>query len=60
MRSAMAPVISAGVITANVIWNAMNSTSGMVPNTWPLKWPMNALWKSPSQPPSPKFPKASE
>ena len=60
MRSAMAPVINAGVITANVIWNAMNSTSGIVPNSSPLKLRMNAFSKSPSHPPSPKLPKASE
>src|SRR4051794_3621889 len=29
-RSAVAPVISAGVMMANVIWNAQNSTNGMV------------------------------
>ncbi len=29
-RSAVAPVISAGVMIANVIWNAQNSTNGMV------------------------------
>ena len=30
MRSAIAPVISAGVITANIIWYAMNSSGGIV------------------------------
>ncbi len=30
MRSAMAPLISAGVMMAKVIWNAMNSKGGMV------------------------------
>ena len=29
-RSAVAPVISAGVMIANVIWNAQNSTNGIV------------------------------
>ena len=29
-RSAVAPVINAGVMIANVIWNAQNSTNGMV------------------------------
>ena len=29
MRSAKAPTISAGVITANVIWKTMNRYSGM-------------------------------
>ena len=29
-RSAKAPVISAGVITANIIWNSMNAWCGMV------------------------------
>ena len=31
MRSANAPTISAGVMIANVIWNAKNSGSGIVP-----------------------------
>ena len=31
MRSATAPVISAGVMMAKVIWNVMNTDSGMVP-----------------------------
>ena len=31
MRSTIAPEISAAVITANVPWNAMNSTWGIVP-----------------------------
>ena len=31
MRSAIAPVISAGVITANVIWNATNTSVGIDP-----------------------------
>ena len=30
MRSAIAPVISAGVMTANIIWYAMNSDGGIV------------------------------
>lgn len=30
MRSAKAPVISAGVITANMHWKIMNTTCGMV------------------------------
>ena len=29
-RSAVAPVINAGVMIANVIWNAQKSTNGMV------------------------------
>ena len=29
-RSANAPVIRAGVITANIIWNSMNAWCGMV------------------------------
>ena len=31
IRSAKAPVISAGVMMAKVIWNIMNTDSGMVP-----------------------------
>ena len=30
MRSAKAPAISPGVMIANVIWNIMNTVSGMV------------------------------
>ena len=30
MRSANAPVISAGVMIANIIWNIMKTDSGMV------------------------------
>ena len=30
MRSANAPVISAGVMMANISWNAMNTVAGMV------------------------------
>jgi hypothetical protein len=60
MRSAIAPVISAGVMTANVSWKATNSNAGMVPETslpMPLR-PMKS--KFPIQPPSPAFPNASE
>ena len=31
-RSAVAPVISAGVMIANVIWNAQNKMNGIVRN----------------------------
>ena len=31
MRSANAPVISAGVMIANIIWKVMNTLSGIVP-----------------------------
>ena len=30
LRSAKAPVISAGVITANIIWKTMNAECGIV------------------------------
>ena len=30
IRSAKAPVISAGVMTANIIWKSMNAVCGMV------------------------------
>ena len=29
IRSAMAPLISAGVMIANIIWNTMNTTGGI-------------------------------
>jgi hypothetical protein len=37
IRPAMAPVISAGVMIANIIWNAMKASFGMwVPGHVPL------------------------
>ena len=43
MRSAKAPAISAGVMMANVIWNAQNKMKGMVRNLKnsppPAPWP---------------------
>ena len=33
MRSAKAPEISAGVMTANIIWKATNASAGTVPCT---------------------------
>ena len=35
MRSAKAPVMSAGVMIANVIWNSTKTVSGMVPEIEP-------------------------
>jgi hypothetical protein len=52
MRSANAPVMSAGVMIAKVIWKIMNTVSGMTPEIDPtvtfltrmlLKLPMMAL-----------------
>ena len=70
MRSATAPLISAGVITANVSWKALKTTTGIVraPKNWFVPRspgsteyrslaPRNS--KSPSQPASPELPKAS-
>ena len=38
VRSAIAPVINAGVITANIIWKATKAVSGIVSpgSTWPV------------------------
>jgi hypothetical protein len=36
MRSAIAPVISAGVMTANIIWYAMYSRGGIVSASRPI------------------------
>jgi hypothetical protein len=56
----MAPVISAGVITAKVSWKAENSMVGMVPETsLPMSFrPMKS--KLPMKPAFPASPKASE
>ncbi len=52
MRSAIAPVMSAGVITANIIWNAENDSGGIGTPPKPvagtvLAWSMNARSKLP-------------
>ena len=51
MRSAKAPTIKAGVMTAKVIWKVMNTVSGIVPlidsTVTPLK---NSLPKPPTKP----------
>src|SRR5581483_12362618 len=64
IRSAMAPVISAGVITANIIWKATNTRGGMVcalPSGASLtRWFMAAKCKSPMILPLSILPKASE
>ena len=40
MRSANAPVISAGVMIANIIWYIMKTDSGMVGARWLTEtWP---------------------
>ena len=60
IRSAIAPVISAGVITAKVNWKAEKAIVGMVPETWlPMSFrPMKS--KLPMKPALPASPKASE
>ena len=62
MRSAIAPVISAGVITANVSWNATNAIAGIAPlGATEFDRPFSpTASKLPSQPASPNFPNASE
>ena len=62
MRSVNAPAMSAGVMTANIIWKAMNSSAGM--------WGANGLgapptpdsrtWSNPPMTPPWSVPKASE
>ena len=39
MRSTMAPIMSAGVIMANVIWYKTQSASGIVPATEDMETP---------------------
>ncbi len=49
MRSTKAPTISAGVIMKNVIWNIMNTDSGIVPDMLSSVSPLrNALLRSPT------------
>ena len=60
VRSAIAPVISAGVITANVSWNATNATVGIEPKAVSAVSFSPTKSRLPIQPPSPKFPNASE
>ena len=60
MRSAIAPVINAGVITANVSWNATNASVGIEPVTLPVEALQPDEVEVPDQPPSPARPKASE
>ena len=47
MRSAKAPVISAGVMIAKVIWKVMNTDSGMVPLRESLPMPARNRFPSP-------------
>ena len=49
MRSAKAPTISAGVMIANVIWNVMNTDSGMVPLMESTVTPARNILSSPPQ-----------
>ena len=52
-RSADAPVIRAGVMMANIIWNAMNSTWGMVkeyPGGLPSMLASPKKWNVPIRP----------
>ena len=47
IRSANAPTMSAGVMTANVIWNVMNTVSGMVPLSESTVTPARNIFESP-------------
>ena len=49
MRSAKAPTISAGVMMAKVIWNVMNTDSGMVPLMESTVTPARNILSSPPQ-----------
>ncbi len=54
MRSANAPVISAGVMIAKVIWKVMNTLSGIVPLSASVVMPLrNSRDRSPRYGPSP-------
>ena len=62
IRSAMAPEISAGVMMANIIWNAMNRMCGIVdPSCGSRPTPFKkANSKPPMNPPPMSDPNASE
>ena len=47
IRSANAPAIRAGVMTANVIWKVMNTDSGIVPLTDSTVTPARNTFESP-------------
>ena len=47
IRSANAPTMSAGVMTANVIWNVMNTVSGIVPLSASTVTPLRNIFESP-------------
>ena len=63
-RSANAPVISAGVIIANVIWKTMKSRCGIVsaygPGSWPTSFSPKKSNGFPISPPHSLLPKANE
>ena len=55
IRSANAPVISAGVMMAKVIWKVMNTLSGIVPHSESTVIPRRKnLPRSPTSAPSPE------
>jgi hypothetical protein len=63
LRSANDPVMSAGVMTANIIWKTMNASAGTEPaysgfGSWPT--PLSAAQSSPPMRPPWSGPKASE
>ena len=60
MRSAIAPVINAGVITANANWNTTNANVGIVPVTLLARPFKPTKSKLPKQPPSRTLPNARE
>ena len=51
MRSANAPEMSAGVITANIIWKAANASAGTVPWTCVARPRIPAKSRPPMRPP---------
>ena len=59
IRSANAPEMSAGVMTANIIWNATNASAGTVPCACPAS-PLRPTSSRPPMKPPCVAPKASE
>jgi hypothetical protein len=59
IRSANAPAMSAGVITANIIWNAANAMCGTVPRST-IAIPCRPTKSNPPMSPPCEVPNASE
>ena len=61
MRSAKAPVISAGVMIAKVSWNITNTDSGIVGAMWlTVSCPVSLMYSSPLSSTRSRPPRAAE